>query len=161
MKRLTLRASFFPGADSTPVATSTPHGVTVCTASATLSGVEPAGEDHAHPFRQLADQRPVEEVPGSGRRPVDEDRVGGQRRRRGDQRRTGRVRLDEEAHCLGDLADDVGRLVAVQLGAFDPGAVDDLDHSLGMLVAEHADGHDLRRQAAGDVVDLLDGHLAR
>ena len=69
--------------------------------------------------------------------------------------------LTRKRTALATSADDVGRLVAVQLGTFDPGAVDDVDHSLGMLVTEHADGHDLRRQAAGDVVDLLDGHLAR
>ena len=36
----------------------------------------------------------------------------------------------------------------------EPGGVDHLDHPLGRLVAEHADGHDLGRQPADDVAGL-------
>ena len=39
--RFTLSGSFFPGDRSTPVDTSTPHGSTAFTASATLSGSRP------------------------------------------------------------------------------------------------------------------------
>ena len=72
----------------------------------------------------------------------------------------GREGLDEELHPLADpLA--LGRgLVAVQLHGVQAGGVDHLDHPLGRLVAEHADGHDLGRQPAGDVAGLGDRDLA-
>ncbi|MEZ5233055.1 MAG: hypothetical protein R2749_10160 [Acidimicrobiales bacterium] len=41
--------------------------------------------------------------------------------------------------------------MAVQLGGPQPALVADLDGTLGRLVAEHADGEDLGREAAHDV----------
>jgi hypothetical protein len=39
-------------------------------------------------------------------------------------------------------------------------AVHRVDDTLGMIVAEHPDGQDLGREAAGDVVHALRGDLA-
>ena len=44
-------------------------------------GSSPPARIMPHPLGHLADQRPVEELAGAGRRPVEQDRVGGQRRR--------------------------------------------------------------------------------
>src|SRR2546423_13352312 len=49
----------------------------------------------------------------------------------------------------------------MQLRGAKPGALHDLDDALGHLVAEHAHGHDLRWQAAHDVVDETWRDLAR
>jgi hypothetical protein len=48
----------------------------------------------------------------------------------------------------------------VQLRGLEAGAVDGVDDAVGVLVAEHADGEDLRWEPAGDVVHLLRRHLA-
>ena len=162
MNRRTLEPSFLPGRLSTPVATSTPHGCTRCTASATFSGVRPPARMHPTVERQPLGQHPVEDLTraAAGGR-VDEDGVG-----RGvlghpvEHAVTGRERLDQELHPLADpLA--LGRgLVAVELHRVEPGGVDHLDHPLGRLVAEDADGHDLGRQPPGDVTGLGDGDLA-
>ena len=162
MKRFTLSASFLPGADSTPVDTSTPHGVTVCTASATLSGSSPPARIIRIPSGISPDERPVEEVPRPGARAVDEDacwwRATPDSAIRGEPAANA---LTTKRTALATVGDRVGRLVAVELGPLDAGAVHDLDHPLGMLVAEHADRHDLGREPTGDVVDLLHRHLPR
>ena len=49
----------------------------------------------------------------------------------------------------------------MELDGLDAGAVSDLDHTAGKLVAEHADGEDLGWQPAGDVVHLLRRDLPR
>jgi hypothetical protein len=51
--------------------------------------------------------------------------------------------------------------MTVQLRSLHPAAVDDVDDARRVLVAEHADGEDLGRQAPGDVVGDLRGDLAR
>ena len=53
------------------------------------------------------------------------------------------------------------RLVAVELGAASPACWTIVDHALGRLVAEHADGEDLRRQPLDDVGGPTGGDLAR
>ena len=64
----------------------------------------------------------------------------------------GGERLDDAADRRRTSATMLGRLVPVQLGGLQAGLVAQLDDPLGQLVAEHADGQDLGRQAAGDVV---------
>ena len=156
MNRLTLSASFLPGDRSTPRRHVDAPRLDGLDGVGDVVGVEAAGEDQPHPLGHLAGQRPVEDLArtrasaaSSRIRSVASDAGVG------DLRRAGRVGLDDPAHRPGDLGDDVGGLVAVELGRLDAGPVDELDDPLRVLVAEHADGEDLRRQPAGDVVGLL------
>src|SRR5512139_2609711 len=58
-------ASFLPGSDSTPEATSTPQGCTCRTASATFSGVNPPASSNGYFFASslAADQSAVTPLP--------------------------------------------------------------------------------------------------
>ena len=84
MKRRTSVGSLMPGADSTPVATSTPHGRTRSMASATLSGVSPPARSTRSPDGRALGERPVEHLPGAGARGVDHHDVGAEGGRPGE-----------------------------------------------------------------------------
>src|SRR5262245_12207004 len=76
MKAAVFAGSLMPGADSMPLATSTPHGSTSAIAVATLSGARPPARTKA---RRVARQAPVEDLAaaaaaGGGR--VEQDRLG-------------------------------------------------------------------------------------
>ena len=62
-----------PGADSTPLQTSTANGFAAATAVADVVGIETAGEDRRDPAAPSRDELPVEARPGAA---VDAGTVG-------------------------------------------------------------------------------------
>ena len=120
MNRRSLRGSLRPGATSTPLDTSTPHGRTSRIASPTLCDVEPAGEQHAHAARRAFGEPPVEDTARTRIGRVDEDHVGravGRGRERGI---AGRERLDHEPHALADPLHLAARLTPWSCTACNP-----------------------------------------
>ena len=161
MNALTFNGSLRPGDFSTPdddvdaPRSGQAHGL------GDVVRVQTAGEDHPRSLGHLTEQPPVEDLAGAGRRRVDEDQVGGVLVGAPGVGRPADDALDHPADLRGHLGDVGRRLVPVQLGGTQPGPVGHVDHPRRQLVAEHADGEDLRREPAGDVVDLLHGDLAR
>ena len=151
MKSRSLIGSFLPGSDSTPVATSTPHGPDPIDGLGHVRRRQPSGQDDAAADGRALGQRPVEHLARPGRRRVDHDRVGAVVIGAIEARVPRRERLDHHRHPGPDPPGLLGRLPAVQLGGPQPGVEADRHHPLGHLVAEHADGEDLGRQPAGDV----------
>ena len=151
MKRRTSVGSLTPGADSTPLATSTPHGRTRSIASATLSGVRPPARSTRRPDGAPSARDQSNTCPEPGALGVDHHDVGTEGRRSGEVAVAAREGLDDHRHPLADPAGVRVGLVAVQLGAAQAGVVGELDHPLAGLVTEDADGEDLRGQPLHDV----------
>ena len=118
---------------------------------ADVLGREAAGQDQAEAVGRALGQLPVEHLTGAGRRRVEQHRVGAVVGGPLDGGIAGRERLDQHGDSVPHPPGLLRRLAAVQLRALEADLVDDLDDARGRLVAEHADGDDLRWQALDDV----------
>ena len=103
---------------------------------------------------------PVEDLTGAGILAVDQQEVGPEIGKAVNGAVPGGEGLDDGVQAGPDPGRFLRRLVAVELRRAQSGGLDRLDHPLGGLVAEHADGQNLRRQPLGDVTGQLDRDLA-
>ena len=157
MNRRSLPGSLRPGAASTPLDTSTPHGRTSADRLADVLGREPAGEQDALAARRALGQPPVEDLARAGS---------------GESTRMMSAGLFAAAASAGSPAanawitnctrsrihctSDAGSRPC-SCTPCSPAATDDLDDALRALVAEHADRVHLARQPPHDVAHGL-GH---
>ena len=162
MKSRISSGSLRPGADSTPVETSTPAGPQVG------DGLAPRcrGAGRRETIRRWwsttpSARRQSKTWPEPGLSPSTMQVVRAELLEAGDGALAGAEGLDHQRHPGADPLRVLGRLVPVQLRGAQPGGVHGLDHPLRRLVAEHPDGQDVLGQALGDVAGELDGDLPR
>jgi hypothetical protein len=126
-----------------------------------VGGVEATRDEQPtvvdHPFGEP----PVEHLARAGAGAVDQEVGATELLEPGDRRVAGAERLDRARNPRRDPLGVLDRLVPVQLHRAQPDGVGDLDHPARRLVAEHADGQHLRRQALHDVRDGAGRHLSR
>ena len=153
MNALTFSASFLPGDSSTPVDTSTPHGRTWRTADGDVVGRRGrrrgSAADHPAPRRPATSRTSCPNPAWPHRRAPDRCRTD----RPGERRTLPAAKaLMTQRTWRATSATSAGVSWPCSWAARTPDRLTMSITRLGMIVAEHADGEDLRREATGDVV---------
>ena len=155
-KARSLAASFLPGRDSTPLATSTAKGRTARMASATFSGSEPTGKDDAVGLSKRAGLDPVRrdtraaELTGAGG--IEKEGGGGTVARKS----CGRTPLlhaqrFDDGEFSGNFSDGLRSFVTMELSRRKTQSLREGDNRLRSPVDENTDGGNEGREFAEDV----------
>ena len=159
MKARTFRVLLARPSTPRPVDTSTPHGWTVRIASATLSGSRPPARISRRPPAHL--RRGASRRPGPTRRGASTSTMSAPysaaRASRSSPAGKAWMTSGTRAATYPQSSNGLG---PVELGGVEARADDDLDDPLRLLVAEHPDRADLRRQPPRDGAHGVRAHLA-
>ena len=161
MKLRRSSGSLRPGADSTPVETSTPPGRRWATAWATLSGRRPPETMSRWWSVTPSARRQSKTWPDPGFSPSTRRKSAPNSSKRMMVRSPAGKRLDHRVDAGPHPLRLLRRLVPVHLRRAQTGDPDGLDDALRCLVAEHADGEDVLGQPLRDVTGELHRDLPR